>query len=117
MPRCQTIFYQEDDGTIPALDWLRAMGRRDLRVVQKLQARIERLEELGHELRRPEGDFLRDGIHELRARLGNTNFRPLYIFDGRTVAILVHGLTKEADVPDSEIHLALDRKRRYEIDT
>ena len=116
MPRCQTIFYQEDDGTIPGLDWLRAMGRRDLRVVQKLQARIERLEELGHELRRPEGDFLRDGIHELRARLGNTNFRLLYFFDGRTVAILVHGLTKEADVPDSEIHLALERKRRYERD-
>jgi hypothetical protein len=54
MPRCQAIFYQEEDDTVPALEWLRAMGRRDLRVVQKLQARIERLEEIGHALRRLE---------------------------------------------------------------
>ncbi len=69
MPRCEVIFYQEEDGTVPALDWLRAVGRRDRRIVQNLQAGIERLEEMGHELRRPEGDLLRDGVHELRARL------------------------------------------------
>jgi hypothetical protein len=114
MPRCQVIFYQDENGAVPALDWLRAMGRRDLRVVQKLHARIERLEEMGHELRRPEGDLLRDGIYELRARLGNTNFRLLYFFDGRTVAVLAHGLTKEAGIPDAEIERALERKRRYE---
>ena len=28
------------------------------------------LEELGHELRRPEADFLKDGIYELRAKHG-----------------------------------------------
>jgi hypothetical protein len=32
--------------------------------------RLERLREMGHELRRPEADFLRDGIYELRVSLG-----------------------------------------------
>jgi hypothetical protein len=45
MPRCQAVFYQDEEGVAPALDWLRAMGRRDPRILQKLQARIERLEE------------------------------------------------------------------------
>jgi phage-related protein len=116
MRRCRAIFYQEEDGAAPALEWLRAMGRRDPRIVQKLQARIERLEEIGHELRRPECDLLRDGIHELRARLGNTNFRLLYFFHGRTVAVLAHGLAKQAEVPDTDIEQALERKRRYKRD-
>lgn len=116
MPSCVVVFYRDDDGGAPALDWIRAVGRRDQRIVQKLQARIERLEELGHELRRPEADLLRDGIHELRARLGTTNYRLLYFFDGRNFAVIVHGLTKEADVPATEIERALDRRRRYERD-
>ena len=43
-------------------------------------ARVQRLAELGHELRRPEGDHLRDGIYELRARL---NYRLPYFFHGQ----------------------------------
>lgn len=116
MPRCLAIFYQEEDGAAPALDWLSCMGRRDPRIAQKLQARIERLEEMGRELRRPECDLLRDGIHELRARVDNTNFRLLCFFHGRAEAFLAHGLTKEAEVPDTEIERVLERKRRYERD-
>lgn len=116
MPRCRAVFYKKEDATVPALDWLRAMARRDPRIVQKLQARIERLEEMGYELRRPEGDVLRDGIHELRARLGHTNYRLLYFFNGKAEAVIAHGLTKEAEVPDIEIERMLERKRRYERD-
>ena len=54
---------------------------------------LERLRELGHELRRPEADFLRDGIHELRFRFQAVQYRILYFFfEGRAVA--THGLTK-----------------------
>jgi hypothetical protein len=35
---------------------------------------------MGHELRRPEADFLRDGIYELRASLGGVHHRILYFF-------------------------------------
>jgi phage-related protein len=80
----------------------------------KRLVRIERLAEVGHELRRPEADFLRNGIHELRARRGSVNFRILYFFHGRNVADLAHALTKEDEVPEADIDRALERKRLFE---
>jgi hypothetical protein len=35
---------------------------------------------LGHELRRPEADFLRDGVYELRISLNHIQYRLLYCF-------------------------------------
>lgn len=64
---------------------------------------IERLQNLGHELRRPEADYLRDGIYELRVGLRGMNYRMLYFFHGRTAAVLGHGLVKEREVPPREI--------------
>lgn len=71
---------------------------------------------MGHELRRPHADILRDGIHELRARVGNVNYRLLYFFHGKDIAVVAHGLTKEADIPARDIERAIERKRRYEQD-
>jgi ribosome-binding protein aMBF1 (putative translation factor) len=61
-------------------------------------ARIRRLAEAGRELRRPEADYLRGGIYELRARRGHVNYRILYFFHGQNVAILAHALTKEGAI-------------------
>ncbi len=77
--------------------------------------RADRTTELGHELRRPEADLLRDGIHELRVRQGRVNFRMLYFFHGGN-AVISHGLTKEDAVPDVEIDRALRRKAQFEND-
>ena len=77
-------------------------------------ARIERLREMGHELRRPEADFLREGIYELRAALQGINYRVLYFFQGREAVILSHGLVKERVVPPKEIEWAIARKRKFE---
>ena len=57
MPKTRVVFYQEEDGTVPVLKWLDALPKK-ARV--KCRLRIERLQELGHELRRPEADYLRD---------------------------------------------------------
>ena len=64
----------------------------------------------GHELRRPESDYLRDGISELRIRFGSVNYRLLYFFHGRTVSVLAHGLTKESSIPASDLQQAILRK-------
>lgn len=74
MPRIEVVFFREHDGTVPLVDWLATLppvARARCRV------RLDRLEELGHELRRPEGDYLRDGIHELRAMHAGLNYRML----------------------------------------
>ena len=76
--------------------------------------RIERLKELGHELRRPEADLLRDGIRELRVNLQGINYRMLYFFHGNIAAVLSHGIVKEGRVPPTETERAIERKRRFE---
>jgi hypothetical protein len=78
--------------------------------------RIERLRDLGHELRRPEADYLRDGIYELRVGLGSVNHRMLYFFHGRVAAVLAHGLVKEREVPPRDIEEAIRRKRKFDLD-
>lgn len=72
--------------------------------------------ELGHELRRPEADYLRDGIYELRVRFRHTNHRMLYFFFGQQVVVLTHGLVKEREVPPGEIDRAVVRRKRFEED-
>ena len=64
-------------------------------------------------MRRPEADLLRDGIYELRAKLGTVNYRLLYFFHGRDVAVVAHAITKENEIPGSEINRALERKRAF----
>ncbi len=86
---------------------------KDQSAYEKCRALLGRHEEDGHELRRPTADILRDGIHKLRAMKGRVNYRILYFFHGKTVALLAHALTKEAEVPKSAIDLAALRKRPY----
>jgi len=78
--------------------------------------RLERLREVGHELRRPEADFLRDGIYELRVSLQGVQHRILCFFHGTLAAVVSHGLVKERVVPPKEIDRAIERKKRFEVD-
>jgi phage-related protein len=77
MPRTAVVFYRDDDGSVPVLDWL---GGLPLKARLKCLTRIERLRELGYELQRPEADFLRDGVYELRISLNHIQYRILYAF-------------------------------------
>ncbi len=110
MPALKVVFYREDDGTVPLLDWLDNLSAR---AKAKCRVKLTRLEELGHELRRPEADYLRDGIYELRIGLGGVNYRMLYFFHGTTAAVLSHGLVKKRAVPAKEIDAAVERGRRF----
>ncbi len=75
--------------------------------------RIERLAALGHELRRPEADLLRDGLYELREGWRVQNYPILYFFHGTAVAVLCSGLVKESVVPVAEIERAIARRARF----
>jgi hypothetical protein len=111
LPKTRVHLFQEDDGTVPLLEWLDSLPSK---AVAKCRVRIERLAAMGHELRRPEADLLRDGVYELRIGLQGQNYRMLYFFHGKHVAILSHGLVKEREVPPKEINKALERKRMFE---
>ena len=111
MPFTRIVLFRDADGSVPILEWL---DEQIPKVRAKYLARLERLQELGHELRRPEADLLRDGIYELRVGMQGANYRMLYFFHGRNAVVVSHGLRKERVVPPSEIDLAIDRRRRFE---
>lgn len=116
MPIVEVQFYKEVDESVPVLAWLQEMARRDQRIVARIHQRIERLAELGSDLRRPECDYLRDNIYELRVRFGRVNYRVLYFFYGKAVVVLSHGLTKEDAVPEGEIDIAVRRRHTFVAD-
>ena len=111
MPQTRLVYYAEEDGTVPIVEWLARLPRK---ANTKCHVYLTRLESEGHELRRPNGDYLRDGIYELRASLGGVHHRILYFFHGAVAAVVSHGLTKERLVPPKEIDRAVERKKRFE---
>lgn len=111
MPKTTVVLYRKADGSCPFLDWY---GGLPVKAQAKCLLRLERLRELGHELRRPEADYLRDGIYELRVRFQHVQFRVLYFFHGTMAAVVSHGIAKEGAVPAKEIDRAVDRKKRFE---
>ena len=99
-----------EGGICPTKAWLLSLPTK---VAAKGIGRLERLAALGHEMRRPEADYLEEGIYELRWRFQSINYRLLYFFHGRDTVVLSHGFTKEDRVPPGEIDLALRRKRMF----
>ncbi|HUA58072.1 MAG TPA: type II toxin-antitoxin system RelE/ParE family toxin [Verrucomicrobiae bacterium] len=65
-PKTRVVLYREEDGSCPFVEWFNELPAK---VQDKCYLRLQRLGEMGHELRRPEADFLRDGIRELRVSL------------------------------------------------
>lgn len=117
MPRTEVrLFRAAANGSVPIQEWLAVLQVREPRAYYKCLERILLLSNHGSELRRPHADILRDGIRELRFRVGTVQYRVLYAFCGANVAFLSHGLTKEDAVPDAEIDLAVKRKKLVEGD-
>jgi len=114
MPSVEVIFFREVEGeTPPLIEWLDELPQK---ARLKCLVRLKRLEDLGHELRRPEADYLRDGIYELRASYQAVHYRILYFFHRRSAVVLTHGLVKEREVPGREIDRAIRAKQMFGAD-
>ena len=111
MPAVAVFYFQEDDDKVPLIRWL---DRLPAKAQMKCQVRLERLEAMGNDLRRPEADYLRDDIYELRASSQGVHYRMLYFFHGRAAVVVSHGIVKEQRVPPREIDLALKRRQTFE---
>ncbi len=115
MPQSKVIFYQDEKGKAPVLDWLQDLLKQDRKGYANCIARIQQLADSGCELRRPAADYLRDGIYELQAKHVHVQYRILYFFHGQNIAVLAHAITKEeSQVPVNEIERAIQRKALFE---
>ncbi len=117
MPPCDICLYQDLDGHVPFDEWLSTMSEpgktQNLAAAMKIAAALQRLATEGHALRRPTSAPLRDGVYELRVGIGRVNYRALYFFAGKGVAVIAHGCTKEAAVDEADIGRAVMRRARY----
>ena len=111
MPPAELLIFHEANGRIPLLDWLDVLPAK---ARAKCLNYMRLLATSGHELRRPAADFLRDGIYELRAKAGTVQYRILYFFHGRNVAVLAHGCTKEGLVDPVDIRRAMECRLKFE---
>ena len=115
MPEINVVFYREADGSVPTRLYLSSLP---VKAEDKCVRMIERLKALGREIRRPEADYLRDHIYELRTQLRSVQYRLLYFFYGTEVddtltAIISHGVIKEKRVPPKEIEQAIARRQTF----
>lgn len=106
-----TRFFCDGKGKASVIETLEGLP---LQAKAKAFVRIKRLAELGNHLKRPESDYLRDGIYELRWRLGKVQYRLLYFFAGKSIVVLSHIITKEKDIPSEEIEKCIVNKRLFE---
>lgn len=111
MPPVEVVFFRDEKGRCQVLEWLKLLPEP---ASIKGGARMNSLAELGHEIRRPFADYLRDGIYELRWRHRSVNYRILYFFHGRGAVVLTSGFTKEDKVPVQEIGRAVEKKLLFE---
>lgn len=109
MPQAEVQAYCENKAACPFNAWLAALKKDEPRAWKKCLYLISALESHGRSLSMPLSKPLRDGIIELRGQVGRVNYRILYGFIGQSKTVVSHGTTKESEVPDDEIDLAVKR--------
>jgi hypothetical protein len=114
MADTQVLAFRSKDGEVQLFEWLVKLHKTNRAVWRKCIARIRDLEREGFRLQRPLNRPLRDKIFELRPKSGRVNFRMLYFFHDQK-AVITHGLTKEAEVPNGDIEYAIYCRKVVEI--
>ncbi len=106
----EIIFYEKEDGTEPAKDFILSL---DVKMRAKMLRTISMLQANGNNLREPESKKLDDGIMELRAKVGTDISRVLYFFVVGQKAVLTNGFIKKTQkTPPIEI----ERAKKYKAD-
>lgn len=112
MEQYKVIFYEREDGSHPAYDFIGTLS-------PKMQAKIYKvasmLELAGPQARMPYSEHLQDGIFQIRAQQEGKISRVLYFFAiGKTI-VLTNGFTKTTPkTPPAEIELAKKYGADYE---
>lgn len=110
MKRVQAVFFRSKTGTEPVRDWLKTLDKDDrLRIGTDIKT-----VEFGWPIGMPTCKPMKNGLFEVRTNLGNRIARVLFcIADGRMV--LLHGFIKKTQKTlQSDLNLALERKRTLE---
>ena len=104
-------YYKNDEGECPIEDFIKTLSEKEQ---EKIKVYLEYLKQEGINIRRPQADYLRDGIYELRIKLKEKNLRTLYFFCFENYIVLTHAFFKKTKrVPTNEINRALIYKQDF----
>ena len=104
-------YYKNNEGECPIEDFIKTLSKKEQ---EKVKAYLEYLKQEGINIRRPQADYLRDGIYELRLKLKEKNLRTLYFFCFENYIVLTHAFFKKTKrVPTNEINRALIYKQDF----
>lgn len=107
----QVIFYEKENGNEPVKEFLDSL---DVKMKAKMFRTISILAENGPKLREPYSKPLRDGIFELRAKVGSDISRVMYFFVVGQTIVLTNGFIKKTTrTPEREIETAIRYKNDY----
>ena len=103
-------FYDTEEGSCPVQEYLDTL---EPKLLAKTLRTIDLLETNGTKLRMPFSEHIKDGIFELRAKVGSDISRVLYFFIVGRRVILTNGFIKKTQkTPPAE----LERAKRYRAD-
>lgn len=104
-------FYVSANGDCPTREFLDDLNKKD--ELPYVVRALGHLQEFGNLLRRPQADFLQDGIYELRIPVKHKQFRLLYFYFYQDLIVISHGLRKEARVKTADIEKAKKHKADF----
>lgn len=111
MERFIIEFYEKDTGECPVEDFLLGL---DKKMRAKILGIMGVLQEKGNMLREPHSKHLKDGIYEVRGKVGNNISRVLFFFYYGGKIIITNGFVKKTlKTPKSEIEKAKKYRKDY----
>lgn len=111
MTKYQVVFFEKENGEVPAEDFINSL---DTKMAAKVYRLLMMISENGPELREPYSKHLDDGIFELRAKIGSNITRVLYFFFvGRRIIVTNGFIKKTQKTPKSEIDKAKAFRKEY----
>ncbi len=111
MGEFEIIFYDKPDGTEPAKEFIMGLENK---MQAKLLRMIKMLADNGTHLRKPYSEHLKDGIFEVRAKVGTDISRVLYFFVVGKKIVLTNGFIKKTQkTPINEIETAKKYRNEY----
>ena len=107
----EVVLYTKADGTTPVSDFLYTLPEK---IHAKALKELKTLVEYGNRMREPYTKYLRDGIFELRIKVGTDLVRILYFYiEGRKI-IVTNGFIKKLEkTPFREIMKAKKYREDY----
>lgn len=104
-------YFVDEEKSEPVREYLQGLTEPER---AKVYAYLHHLSEVGHQLKRPQGDYLGGKTELYELRPGRN--RILYFFIHRNKIILLHAfLKKTQEIPEREIKIAMKRKEACKV--